>query len=300
MFTTKVAFGLGIFLAAVCVGVVYAGRQMGERTYIPALVYTITQKVDGDPTDIVLENLATGEEILIPRQERSEYDPAWSPDGGRILFASNRFGDFRLFSTGIGGHSRQFGDVEGTQLVWSPDGKSIAFVSDDEEGTDIYIMNVATGEYYNFTGHEAPDYTPSWSPDGTKIAFTSQRAGGLNIFVQDVSTNVVEQITTFGAEQPTWSPDGRFLAFSSSLNEDGPDIFTLELANNNLRNITQHSAPDYNPAWSPDGKLIAFESYRDGNPNIYIMNPDGSNVQAITSGEDKGSAPYWMPRVGGV
>lgn len=296
MFASKVTLGLGILIAALCMAVVYAGREMGEDQYVHALAYVRTEKADGDPTNIFLQNLDTGQQFIIPNQERNEYDPAWSPDGGSIVFASNRLGGFNLFSSGLGGHAQQLTQIQGSQAVWSPDGKSIAFVSEGDDNPDIFIMNTETGDYYNFSEHEAPDYTPAWSPDGAQIAFTSQRAGGLNIFIQNVTTREVRQITTFGAEQPTWSPDGRYLAFSSAL-DDNPDIYTIELANNNIRNITQHSAPDYNPAWSPDGTLIAFESFRDGQPNVYVMKPDGSDVQPITSGDDNGGAPYWMPRI---
>lgn len=60
-------------------------------------------------------------------------------------------------------------------------------------------------------------------------------------------------------------------------------------------NLTSSPAVDRYPSWSPDGKQIAFETNRNGNWDIYVMNPDGSDQKPLTSGKADDRFPSWSP-----
>ncbi len=95
---------------------------------------------------------------------------------------------------------------------------------------------------------------------------------------------------------PTWAPDGSAVAFVSD--QDGnPNIWVMRLDGGEPVNLTQHDAKDHSPAWSPDGEWIAFASVRDSLYwELYIMQPDGSDVQRLTWWEDASDlSPSWSP-----
>ena len=95
---------------------------------------------------------------------------------------------------------------------------------------------------------------------------------------------------------PSWSPDGSKLAFVS-VQDGSPDIWLMNSDGSDPVNLTQHEAKDHSPAWSPDGEWIAFASVRDSLYwELYLMRPDGSDVQRLTWWEDASDlSPTWSP-----
>ena len=89
---------------------------------------------------------------------------------------------------------------------------------------------------------------------------------------------------------PTWSPDGMRIAFE----RDG-EILVIDIAGGSPTNLTNHPASDRAPAWSPDGAKIAFASDRDGQAELYLMNPDGAGVIRLTNSIGFTGDPAWSP-----
>ena len=75
------------------------------------------------------------------------------------------------------------GDGSNTGPKWSADGRKIAFTSDRDGNSEIYVMNADGSNVERLTHHDAYDFGPAWSPDGTKIAFSSWRDGNFEIYV---------------------------------------------------------------------------------------------------------------------
>jgi len=111
-------------------------------------------------------------------QLRDAY-PHLSPDGTRIVFQSNRTGNFEISTTKPDGSDVKqltfHPAVDGTPK-WSPNGEKIVFASERDGNSEIYVMNADGSGVTRLTNHPGDDSHPSWSPDGTRIIFNSARA----------------------------------------------------------------------------------------------------------------------------
>jgi TolB protein len=92
---------------------------------------------------------------------------------------------------------------------------------------------------------------------------------------------------------PSWAPDARALAYTTY--RPNPDIVVSFIYQGLLQNPTKGVGTNYLPVYSPDGKRIAFMSARDGNPEIYVINVDGSNLRRLTNHPAGDGTPTWSP-----
>jgi TolB protein len=140
----------------------------------------------------------------------------------------------------------------------------------------------------------------------TKLTFASDRnrervAGPVEnrdvkeIYIADYDGANSRRLTTSRQLNinPSWSPDGRAVAYTSYV--PVPDIFISYLFRGVRENPTKRQGSNFLPVFSPDGTRMAFMSNRDGNPEIYVMNVDGSGVRRITNHPAGDSSPTWSP-----
>ena len=188
-----------------------------------------------------------------------------------------------------------------------PGGERLAFNTDRDGNSEIYLMKSDGTGLVNLTNHPAFDANPAWSPDGSKIAFTTMRDGNSEIYVMNANGTGLANLTRSPRAEvmPSWSPDGSRIAFVRDVG--GP--FTLEIAimnadGSNPVNISNNPDFVHRPAWSPDGSRIAFGTDRDFETSgftedafeIYIVRTDGTDARNITN-EDvaEDNFPAWSP-----
>jgi Tol biopolymer transport system component len=175
-------------------------------------IYTATLGASGD----------LGEKpIRLTRNTNAERQPAVSPNGRKIAFASDRDGDFDVYLMNAAPESKTNRPVKLTRnqvddftLDWSPEGERIAFSHDTEGGREIYVMKAAprsqdTNSPRNLTGDPADDSDPTWSPDGELIAFTSDRTGDDDIWRMRADGTDPTNLTRSPRSedlQPAWRP----------------------------------------------------------------------------------------------
>jgi WD40 repeat protein len=179
---------------------------------------------------------------------------------------------------------------------WSPDGTQIAFVSDRDGNSEIYLMQSDGTDVRRLTNDSAIDEEPTWSPDGTRIAFVSDRTGNLDIFTVNGDGGGLIRLTRDQASDsaPAWSPDGTRIAFVSD-RDGNSEIYTLEVDGSLVTRLTTTPEVDGAPTWSPDGKTIAFVTGRDGNKEIYVMQEDGTEPTNLTDNSATDQGPTWSP-----
>ena len=196
--------------------------------------------------------------------------PAWSPDGRKIAFSTDRGWGIYVMNADGSGVERLIDLVRYVHHApaWSPDGQKIAFTSRGE----IYMMNADGSDVERLTYFGAHALALTWSPDGRKIAFSSYRDGLKAIYVMSSDGSGVVRLTYSGSIDyaPAWSPDGRRIAFVSD-RDGNDDIYVMNADGSGVERLTNNPAWDADPAWSPDGRRIAFASNRDGNFEIYVM-----------------------------
>ena len=173
---------------------------------------------------------------------------------------------------------------------WSPDGSRLAFVSDRDGNSEIYVMDADGQNQTRLTDNDHWDGSPSWSPDGSRLAFMSNRDGNIEVYVMDADgqnqTRLTDNYNGWGFS-PSWSPDGSRLAFAP-----GVEVYVMDA---NGQNQTRLHAGGWSPSWSPDGSRLAFVSDRDGNSEIYVMDADGQNQTRLTDNDHWDGSPSWSP-----
>ena len=179
---------------------------------------------------------------------------------------------------------------------WSPDGRSIAYISYRTGVPDIYISNIFQGTMENPTKGIGQNFLPVFSPDGTKIAFSSTRDGASEIYVVNRDGSGVRRLTNNPAIDvtPTWSPNGTQIAFTSD-RSGTPQIWVVGADGLNLRRVTYESFAD-RPTWSPAPyNEIAFSSRTGPGFDLKVLNLASGETRQITFGEGTNESPAWSP-----
>jgi hypothetical protein len=234
-----------------------------------------------------------------------DFDPAYSPDGTEMAFASNRTGQSDLYVMAArGGPPRRLTRTAATetQPAWSPDGSEIAFTRDGGHGrVAVYVIGRHGGRARRVTRFRWPAGEPAWAPTGNRLAFT-RRVGRSStaVFRLELRTGRATRLTRgrVPAHEPAWSPDGRSIAYTRGRLDGNADIWVVRARGGKERRLTRAAGPDRQAAWSPAGDRIAFTHARNEGPTeLYVMPAAGGRTQRLgpsNAGVER-MAPTWRP-----
>jgi len=159
--------------------------------------------------------------------------PAWSPDGLRVAFRSNRAASpgslFWQASDGSGAAERlTTSESLHAPNSFSPDGQLLAFTEQRAEtGRDIWVLNLKDGKAQPFLRTTYEETAPKFSADGKWLAYSSDESGRREIYVQPYPGPASKwQISTDGGQEPLWNPNGRELFYRSGSKMMAVDVDT--------------------------------------------------------------------------
>jgi dipeptidyl aminopeptidase/acylaminoacyl peptidase len=199
-------------------------------------------------TEIWVADARGGAPRQLTNAKKSSLSPAWSPDGSRLAFISDRTDKRQVYLIDPqAGEASALTAVEDgvTSFAWSPDGRSIAYTATEPKLQRIKDREKKYGE----------------------LEVIDQEARMAHLFLIDVATKATRPLTSgaFVVGAFDWSPDGRSIAFDHRVNSDPAnsgtaDISIVTVADGTMRDLVTQAGPDSHPVWSPDGARIAFQS----------------------------------------
>jgi TolB protein len=229
-----------------------------------------------------------------------------------LVFVSVEEGDYAIYGADADGkaayrlteHEADPSTPEGlfwqNDPAWSPDGREIAFTSNRDGRTHIFVMAADGAGTRPVTRTQHSDDHPSWSPDGRWIVFAREGA----LYRVRESGGAARRVGKGlgAAADPAYSPDGRLIAYD--YRRPGFSIREIYVMNDDgtgVRRITDLRDVSSFPAWSPDGKTLAFQSSVLGGKNeIYTVPVAGGTPKRMTTSETDAIQPDWTPDGSGI
>jgi len=249
-------------------------------------------------TEIFVADTDSGDLTNLTRSPgSSERYPAWSPDGRKVSFNSDRDGTFNLYVMDADGRNvrqltREKAPVVTGMQSWTADGRWIYFgVFGKKEPQMCRIHPDGSGFEVIGTGIDA-----AVSPDGKTIVYAKALAKGHCLFAADAGGRNERQLTfeenPFAGVHAAWTPDGRRIIYADRVGET-LELFSIEPDGKNRKQLTSLGQAATSPAVSPDNKWITFRLCDE----IYWRSAETSKRAYGERRPDK--RPVWVMGIGG-
>ena len=215
---------------------------------------------------------------------------AWSPDGERIAFVSNRDGQVDLWVMSVEGERHGLVRLTNDPAreedpQWSPDGKTIVFSAKrrDEHymATGVYVVSSTGGPARRLTPVDSTDnFGARWSPDGKRLALLSDRSGYVHVWIinadgtewRELDTGPHDSMSPYWTVRPVWSRDGKRILIS--VNRDGRfDLVATDVDAAGGERIGTEPGQYHEVGWAYDGSIVYAYDSAWSPPNLYLTKP---------------------------
>ncbi|HEY7306887.1 MAG TPA: S9 family peptidase [Bryobacteraceae bacterium] len=279
-----------------------------------AYAVTMNDRPGRPYAQIWIMDAVTQKTARIGSEKETTSHPRWSPDGKLIAFLGGSEEKTGLMYAQADGSGETFLTAtsstnsplpgQGETFSWSPDSKSIAYVS----ATPGPEAQEASGDPIVITRYL---YKPTAGEGLTHFSDNKR----LHLFSIDISTKQQRQLTTGNYDEHSvdWSPDGQEILFVSNREPNSDeffnyDVFAMKLSDGSIRRITATESCEYAPVWSPDGKSIAFLGTRRGltdrettmeDTHVWVMDTNGAHRRNIGASLDNRQQEFRWAADGG-
>lgn len=191
---------------------------------------------------------------------RFDDSPQFSPDGKKIVFASDRSGTTEIWLCDRDGQNpvqlTSFdGPLTGTPR-WAPDGRQIAFDTRSQGNPDVWVLSLDGGQPRRLTTEPSEDAVPSWSRDGRWVYFGSNRSGRRQIWKMPAEGGPAVQLTKDGGFEGFESLDGKFFYYAKG--QDMPGIWRIPVEGGEETLVLDEHKAGYWRSWAVGDKGIYF------------------------------------------
>lgn len=168
---------------------------------------------------------------------------------------------------------------------WSPDGRSIAYVSFEKGRSEIYVQNIRTAERQSLASHQGINSAPAWSPDGRRLAVTLSRDGQPDIYVLTIADRSLQRITNSRSidTEPVWMPDGRSIVFTSD-RAGQPQLYEVPVSGGEPSRLSFEGRYNGSASVSPDGRYVAMVHSPGGRFQIGLLDRNNRQFRVLTNG----------------
>lgn len=308
---TRFSFRLLGTVVTICMTLVFAATAVGR--VLPddnEIVYSAN--LDSSDSEIYRMSLGRQLTVALTRNNDEDNQPAWSADGQQIAFVSNHQGQFTIYvmdAEGRGFHRLTDSPFNNFSPTWSPDDRSIAYVTARQEFaqhiSEVLLTDLGSGLTRRVTISYPKAMSPTWSPDSRHLAFTSDRNGNRRIIYSvDTQTGDINPlVANHDAQQnPTWSPDGKYLLYLAY--DNNPGIYLWDAARS--QSVLLFTPPLMNignPSWSPDNRYVIYApltSYSTNNimrldVTTCLQQREDCIPQTLTHTAGIYDTPHWRP-----
>lgn len=167
--------------------------------------------------------------------------------------------------------------------TWSPDGKSLGYVSFEGDRPRIFIQDLASGKRRLVSSFPGLNSAPTFSPDGSRLAITLSKDGNPEIYILYLQSERLQRLTNNPAidTEPAWAPDGRSLIFTSDRG-GSPNIYRIPITGGREKRLTFEGRYNSRATFSPDGSKIAFVHGNEGAFRIASLDLESGEMRVLT------------------
>ncbi|MEE9128931.1 MAG: protein kinase [Phycisphaerales bacterium] len=251
------------------------------------VVFELQEKKGSEKRDIYLLATDGSSEMPLVEHPADDWAPFWTPDGQRIVFASDRSGSNGLWMLDVNdgrpnGTPTQIKEMGSRFVPMGFTGDGSFYYGDATMANDVYVATldfeagkVVAPPIKVSLRYERSNFAPFWSPDGKRLAYVSQRSSEHVLVIRSVESGQERDLspkTTVGVAQeywklaPQWSPDGGSILVTGKDSKDSEGLYLVDAETGNVTPIVQDESKkaggDHThrswPVFSNDGKQIYF------------------------------------------
>lgn len=254
--------------------------------------HRIIVTVERNDTDQLLLTDITGcwPRALTTDTTGDHWDVHPSPDGKSIVYTLRRFDDLNrldviLCEIETGRSITLYGrpSTRAQSAKWSPDGKWIAFIAQEGEREEIYLIKPDGEGLHQLTntGHDVFQF--EWAPNGQQLAVIFNRNGAFDLSLAEVETGSVVDLRSGAGlhSNPNWAPDGSFITFEYESPLLPPDLYRMDISSRQVTQLTFSNPPAMQKNKMVMPEIISYKSYDGLEIPAFLYKPEKSNGAAI-------------------